>query len=146
MAAVSGQRGRATCDIAYGTDTRPIHASSPWDAARFEVHAHRVADLSEGDFGVAVFNSDRYGHAFSGGAVGITLLRSPPLPRFRLGLYPHAAPYPVGHVQQWSDAFSQPSLMNPGNGLATWDDEQWFLWEGPVSEWTAIKHAEEEET
>ena len=36
--------------------------ASSWDAAKFEVCAHRFVDLSEPSFGVAVLNDGRYGH------------------------------------------------------------------------------------
>src|SRR5690606_24311133 len=41
----------------------PVHANTSWDAARFEVCAHRYLRVAEGDgFGVAVVNSATYGH------------------------------------------------------------------------------------
>ena len=46
----------------FGAVRRPTHASTTWDAAKFEVCAHRYVDVAEPDFGVAVLNNGRYGH------------------------------------------------------------------------------------
>ena len=65
----------ATCDIQFGTVRRPMHASSPWDAAKFEVCAHRFVDVAEPQFGVAVLNDGRFGHCVLDGGVRVSLLR-----------------------------------------------------------------------
>jgi alpha-mannosidase len=65
----------ARCDIQFGHVARPTHANTSWDAAKFEVCAHRWADLSEPDFGVAVLNDGRYGHAVQHGAIRVSLQR-----------------------------------------------------------------------
>jgi alpha-mannosidase len=66
----------ATCGIQFGHVQRPVHASTAWDAAKFEVAAHRWIDVSEPSFGVAVLNNGRYGHAVVDGVLRVTLLRS----------------------------------------------------------------------
>ena len=70
----------ATCDIQFGHVKRPTHASSSWDAAKFEVCAHRFVDLSEPSFGVAVLNDGRYGHGVQNGGVSVSLLRAAKYP------------------------------------------------------------------
>jgi alpha-mannosidase len=65
----------ATCGIQFGAVRRPTHPSSSWDAAKFEVCAHRYVDLTEPSFGVAVLNDGRYGHHVFGGAVRVSLAR-----------------------------------------------------------------------
>ena len=70
----------ATCDIQFGHVKRPTHASSSWDAAKFEVCAHRFVDLSEPSFGVAVLNDGRYGHGVQEGGVSVSLLRAAKYP------------------------------------------------------------------
>lgn len=59
---------------------RPTHASTSWDAAKFEVCAHRYVDLSEPGFGVAVLNDGRYGHGVQDGGVRVSLLRAAKYP------------------------------------------------------------------
>jgi alpha-mannosidase len=89
---------RASCGIQFGHVQRPTHASTSWDAAKFEVCAHRWVDVSEPSFGVAVLDNGRYGHDVQGGGVRVTLLRSPIWPdldadrgrhRTTIALLPH---------------------------------------------------------
>jgi alpha-mannosidase len=66
----------AMCDIQFGVVARPTHPSSPWDAAKFEVCAHRFVDVAEPDFGVAILNNGRYGHGVFDGAVRVSLAKA----------------------------------------------------------------------
>lgn len=88
----------ATCDIQFGHVRRPTHPSSPWDAAKFEVCAHRFVDVAEPSFGVAVLNDGRYGHRVFDGGVRVSLARAPRFPdpeadqghhRVTLAVLPH---------------------------------------------------------
>lgn len=88
----------ATCDIQFGNVRRPTHPSSPWDAAKFEVCAHRFVDLAEPSFGVAVLNDGRFGHSLFDGGVRVSLLRAARFPdpeadrgehRVTISLLPH---------------------------------------------------------
>ncbi len=66
----------AACDIQFGHVRRPTHASNSWQAAMFEVCAHRFVDLAEPEFGVAVLNNGRYGHGLFDGRVRVSLARA----------------------------------------------------------------------
>ena len=90
----------AMCDIQFGVVGRPTHPSSPWDAAKFEVCAHRFVDVSEPDFGVAILNDGRYGHGVFDGAVRVSLARAAKYPdpnadrgdhEVTLAILPHGA-------------------------------------------------------
>lgn len=90
----------ATCDIQFGTVRRPTHPSSPWDAAKFEVCAHRFVDLAEPSFGVAVLNDGRFGHSLFDGGISVSLLRGARFPdpeadqgshRVTVSVLPHGA-------------------------------------------------------
>ena len=70
----------AACDIQFGHVMRPMHASSSWDAAKFEVCAHRYVDVAERMWGVAVLNDGRYGHSVFDGGVRVSLLRAAKYP------------------------------------------------------------------
>ncbi len=70
----------ASCDIQFGCVRRPTHPSSSWDAAKFEVCAHRYVDVSEPDFGIAVLNDGRYGHGLFDGEVRVSLARAAAYP------------------------------------------------------------------
>jgi len=101
---------RSTAEIGYGHVHRPTHANTPWDAAQFEIFAHRWLHVGEPGYGVALVGSTTYGHDVSrphtGDARGsspttvrLTLARSPKFPdpdtdrgvhRFRYALVPGA--------------------------------------------------------
>lgn len=90
---------KATYEIQFGTVERPTHSNTSWDRARFEVCAHKYADLSEGGYGVSLMNDCKYGHDIHDGVMQLSLLRSPTYPNseadqgeivFTYSLYPHA--------------------------------------------------------
>ena len=51
-----------TREIQFGHVRTAIHTNTSWDAARFEVCAHRWVDISEAGYGVALINDSKYGH------------------------------------------------------------------------------------
>lgn len=70
----------ATYDIAHGTIKRPTHWNTPYDMTRFEVAAHKWADLSEGGFGCSILNDCKYGYDIHNSHMRITLMRAPTCP------------------------------------------------------------------
>lgn len=97
----------ATCECAFGTISRPMTWSTPFDQARFEVPVHRFLDVSEHGYGIALMNNGRYGHAARDGIVSITLMPSPMFPdphsdegesEFTYALMPHAGDWYDGGV------------------------------------------------
>ena len=70
----------ARCGIQFGHVERPTHTNTTWDLAKFEVCAHRWADLSEPSFGVAILDNGRYGHALQHGGIRITLQKAARFP------------------------------------------------------------------
>ena len=89
---------RATYEIQYGHVERPTHRNTSWDVARFEVCAHKWADLSESDYGIALLNDGKYGYDVHGNVLRLTLLRAPKSPdpqadmgkhHFTYSLLPH---------------------------------------------------------
>jgi alpha-mannosidase len=89
---------RATYEIQYGHVERPTHANTSWDVARFEVCAHKWADLSEPGYGVALLNDCKYGYDITDGVIRLSLLRAPTWPdpvadtghhHFTYRLFPH---------------------------------------------------------
>ncbi len=90
----------AACDVQLGLVHRPTHRSTSWDAAKFEVCAHRFVDVAEPSFGVAVLNDGRYGHGLADGTVRVSLARAAKYPdpdadhgshAVTLGVLPHGA-------------------------------------------------------
>jgi alpha-mannosidase len=53
---------RSASETQFGHVFRPTHANTSWDAARFEICAHRWVHVAEPGYGVAVSNSATYGH------------------------------------------------------------------------------------
>ncbi len=89
---------RATYDIQFGSIERPTHKNTSWDEARFEVCAHKYADLSDGGYGISLMNDCKYGYDIHDGVMQLSLLRSPTDPNpeadqgkhsFTYSLYPH---------------------------------------------------------
>ena len=70
----------ATYEIQFGHLRRPTHRNTTWDLAKDEVCAHKWADLSQRDFGVALLNDSKYGHKIKDGVMDLDLLRSAPYP------------------------------------------------------------------
>ena len=80
---------RSTSEIQFGHLHRPTHVNTSWDAAKFEICAHRWVHVAEPGYGVAVVNDSTYGHDISrtarpeGGTtttVRLALLRAPRFP------------------------------------------------------------------
>lgn len=98
---------RATYDIPFGNIERPTHRNTSWDEAKFEVWAHKWADLAEGDYGVALLNDCKYGYDVKDNVMRLTLLKGPVHPnpdadlgmhRFTYSLYPHGSGWREGGV------------------------------------------------
>ena len=98
--------------------SRPTHRNTCWDAARFEVCAHRFADLSEPGYGVALLNDGKYGHSVHDNVLGLSLLRGPLYPdpladegehRFTYSLFPHAGDWTEAGVAAGSVRAQQPA-------------------------------------
>ena len=96
---------KAVYDIQFGTVERPTHENTSWDQARFEVCAHKFADISEPDFGVSILNDCKYGYDALENTVSLSLLRSPTYPNpeadkgehhFVYAIYPHSGDYRSG--------------------------------------------------
>lgn len=100
---------KATYEIQYGNVERPTHWNTSWDYARFEVCAHKWADLSEGDYGVSILNDCKYGHEIKDGNIRLTLLKSATYPNpdadkevhdFTYSIYPHTGDWKTAGTVQ----------------------------------------------
>ncbi|WP_335979491.1 alpha-mannosidase [Streptomyces sp. CA2R106] len=52
----------STAEIPFGHVERPTHVNTSWDAAKFEVCAHRFLHVGEPGWGAALVNDSTYGH------------------------------------------------------------------------------------
>ena len=119
---VAVHAARATYEIQFGHLERPTHTNTSWDVARFEVCAHRWADLSEPGYGVALLNDCKYGHDIHGNVMRLSLLRGPGWPdpesdqgahRFSYALFPHAGDLRDAGVIAEAEAFNVPLVAVP---------------------------------
>lgn len=99
----------AICDIQFGTIKRSTHENTTWDMAKFEVCAHKWADLSQRDYGVALMNDCKYGYSIKGNILDLNLLRSTRYPgvqsdigdhEFLYSIYPHVGDHIIGNVSR----------------------------------------------
>ncbi len=70
----------ATYEIQWGNVERPTHRNTSWDWAKFETAAQKWADLSEGNYGVALLNDSKYGYECKHNELRLTLLKSATMP------------------------------------------------------------------
>ncbi len=108
---------RATYEIQYGHTERPTHYNTSWDLARFEVCAQKWADLTEGDYGVALLSDCKYGYDILDNVMRLSLLRAPTAPdpvadrglhSFCYSLLPHAGDFREGGVIEQGYALNNP--------------------------------------
>ena len=108
---------QASFDVQYGFINRNTHRNTSWDFAKFEVPAHRYADISREDFGVALLNDSKYGYKVLNNIIDLNLLRSPSYPdpdadignhKFIYSLLPHS-----GNLTN-SDVIPQAAQLNQG--------------------------------
>jgi len=92
----------ATFDVQWGNVQRPTHTNTSWDMARFETCAHKWADLSEGNYGVALLNDCKYGYDIHGNVIRLTLLKSATSPDFNADQGEHLMTYSLlPHEGDW---------------------------------------------
>ena len=113
---------RARYEVQFGSVERPTHWNTPRDFARFEVPAQKWADLSEGDYGVALLNDCKYGYDIKDNVMRLTLLRAPKHPgktadvnethNFNYGILPHTGDFTNGLVREGYE-FNLPVSAEP---------------------------------
>ncbi|MEM6638037.1 MAG: glycoside hydrolase family 38 C-terminal domain-containing protein [Pseudomonadota bacterium] len=102
----------ATFEIQWGNLQRPTHRNTSWDYARFEVPAQSWADLSEGDYGVALLNDCKYGYDVRDDVLRLSLIKSATMPDpeadqgehiFTYSLFPHPGDWRHGVIEEAYD-------------------------------------------
>ena len=91
---------QAKFDVQWGRVSRSTLRETPFDAARFEVPAHKWAQLSDSDYTVAVLNDCKYGYDVTQDTIRLTLIKCATSPdpkadqgvhRFTYSLLPYEA-------------------------------------------------------
>ena len=118
----------ATYEIQWGAIGRRTHRNTSWDYAKFEVPAHRWADLSEADYGVALLNDCKYGYDIKGDVMRLTLIKSATSPdpqadrghhRFTYAILPHARGWQAGLIEEaWLLNVAPRIVAGTGDGRA----------------------------
>lgn len=110
---------KATYDIQYGTIERPNHYNTDWDAAKFEVCAHKFADLSQPDYGVSLMSDCKYGYGILEKDMAITLIKSAIYPNpeadkceheFTYSLYVHEGDHRTGEASKEGYKLNNPMI------------------------------------
>lgn len=116
---------KATYEIQFGTVERPTHMNTSWDSARFEVCAHKYADVSEGGYGVSLMNDCKYGHDIHDGVMQLSLLRSSTYPdteadqgesSFAYSIVPHNCSFNECDVAKQAYYFNYPMVAVEATG------------------------------
>jgi len=80
---------RSAAETQFGHVFRPTHCNTSWEAAKFEICAHRFLHVGETGWGAALVNDSTYGHDVTSGVradggttttVRLSLLRAPRFP------------------------------------------------------------------
>lgn len=109
----------ANYDIQFGHVERPTHRNTSWDEAKFEVCAHKWADLSECGYGVSLLNDCKYGYSIEGNVMKLSLLKAATYPdpnadrghhEFTYSLLPHSGDFREGAVIPEGYARNMPLL------------------------------------
>ncbi|MGW1407116.1 alpha-mannosidase [Streptomyces sp. NPDC002403] len=132
----------STAETQFGHVRRPTHTNTSWEAAKFEICAHRFLHVGEPGWGAALINDSTYGHdvtrtvredGSTTTTVRLSLLRAPRYPdpatdqgvhRLRYALLPGAT---IGDAVREGWRFSLPERRVPGSAevapLVTVDDD-----------------------
>ncbi|TKJ37913.1 alpha-mannosidase 2c1 [candidate division LCP-89 bacterium B3_LCP] len=143
---------QASFDIQYGYVKRNTHRNTSWDQAKFEVAAHRYADLSDNNYGVALLNDCKYGYKVHDNIIDLNLLRAPTYPdpdadqgshEFTYSLLPHDGDLIHADVIQQAAQLNHPLIIFSGYKAKS-TTAPWKL-EGDGLSLEAVKKAEKED-
>ncbi len=116
---------KATYEIQFGTIERPTHMNTSWDAAKFEVCAHKYADISEGGYGVSIMNNCKYGHDIHDGVIQLSLIKCGVHPSkrsdhgihtFTYSIYPHEGAFAQSDITKRSYYLNYPMVAVKATG------------------------------
>ncbi len=119
---------KATYEIQYGNVERPTHQNTSWEQAKFEVCAHKWADIAEYGYGLSLLNDCKYGYSALGSTISLTLLKSATSPnpaadkevhRFTYAIYPHAGDYRSAGTVQKAYLLNNPMTAVKASGKGT---------------------------
>lgn len=142
----------ARYDVQEGNIVRPITRNTSWEAAKFEVVAHKWADLSETGYGVALLNDCKYGYDIKEDTMRLSLLKSATDPdysadygthEFTYSLYPHKEEWYNARLEE--EAFDLNSPVVVLEGASALGNESLISFDAENVVLDAFKKAENEE-
>lgn len=113
----------ATFDVQYGNVKRSTNSNTSWDVAKFETVAHKWADLSQRDYGVALLNDSKYGYSVKENIISLSLIKSGINPdteadqgqhRFTYSLLPHEGDFVIGQVERVAQEMNNSLVVTTG--------------------------------
>lgn len=108
----------ARFDIQNGNIRRPITCNNSWEAAKFEVAAHKWVDLWETGYGMAVLNDCKYGHDIKEDTIRLTLLKSAIDPDYSADTGSHEFIYSIlPHHKEWYESKIEQEAFDLNNPL-----------------------------
>ena len=142
----------ARYDIQEGNIVRPITRNTSWEAAKFEVVAHKWAELSETGYGVALLNDCKYGYDIKEDTIRLSLLKSATDPDYNADYGTHEFTYSLyPHKEEWyesgleEEAFDLNSPVTVFEGETGFSDNSLVSFDKPNIVVDALKKAENEE-
>ncbi len=98
----------ATFDIQWGNVERTTHRNTSWDWGAFETAAQKWADLSEGNYGVALLNDSKYGYDIYDNVMRLSLLKSATMPDPQADQGEHIMTYSLlPHTADWRNGVAE---------------------------------------
>ena len=142
----------ARYDVQEGNIVRPITRNTSWEAAKFEVVAHKWADLSETGYGVALLNDCKYGYDIKEDTMRLSLLKSATDPDYSADYGTHEFTYSLyPHKEEWynsgleEEAFDLNSPVVVLDGASALGNESLISFDATNIVLDAFKKAENEE-
>jgi len=126
--AVDVHADKATYEVQFGSVERPTHKNTSWDRAKFEVCAHKYADLSDGGWGVSLLNDCKYGYDIHDNVMQLSLLKcgTQPYPEadqgehtFVYSLCPHAGTVKQSDTVELAYALNNPMTAVKATGASS---------------------------
>lgn len=114
---------KARYEIQFGFVERATTQNTVWEQSKFEVCAHKWADISDGGYGMALLNDSKYGYSADGSEISLTLLRSGDSPNadidrekhyFVYSIIPHSAEYSVEEITKEAYLLNNPLIAIDG--------------------------------
>ena len=108
---------KATYEIQFGNLERNTNRNTSWDRAKYEVCAHKWADISDNGYGISLMNDCKYGYSCDGDRLTLSLLKASTYPnpvadrgehRFTYSLLPHSGNYVEGKTVRRAYALNDP--------------------------------------